>query len=80
MICENCRIYSEMFGPICSICGSEIESNPRTMENKIPDSSPTETLVEEKILTNFETNKNERGKRVRLQWLVLLVKLLKFTW
>jgi len=77
MICENCRIYSEMFGPICSVCGSEMEYVPKTKEPTKPYSSPTEILVEEKILTNSETNKNRAGKRVRLQWLVLLGKFLK---
>lgn len=70
MICENCRINSEIFGPICSICGSEEAYAPRTMEPKIPDSSPSEAPAEIKILTSFEIKKNKARKIARFLWLI----------
>lgn len=73
MICENCGIEMEMFDRNCSNCGSEVEYASRKMEPRIPYSSPTETPVEEKILTSFETNKNKARIRVRFLWLVLLL-------
>lgn len=71
MICENCRIYSEMFGPICSVCGSEMEYAPKKIEPKILYSLPTKKLVEKKILTNSETKKNKARTRSRFLWFFL---------
>lgn len=78
MICENCKIDSDMFGHICSVCGGEIESNPVTTENKIPDSSPTatpaeattESPAEKKILTSLEIKENRAKKIARILWLI----------
>jgi predicted amidophosphoribosyltransferase len=63
MICENCRINSETFGSICSVCGSETEYAPRTRESEIP--------VVKKIPTNSKANKNKAGTRVRFPWFFL---------
>ena len=66
MICENCRITSEMYGPICSICGSEFENIPRRVKLKIPYSPP----VEGKILTSLEIKQNKARKIARFLWLI----------
>ena len=71
MICENCKIYSEMFGPICSVCGSEMEYAPKVEKPQIPCNLPIKILAEKKILTSIEIDKNKVRARSRFLWFFL---------
>jgi hypothetical protein len=65
MICEYCKTELEMFDRMCSNCGRDVEYASRKIAPGIAHDSPTQTLVEEKIIKRVKINVDRVRTRVR---------------